>query len=276
VDIKYNHVFIIGIDGAGNAVKDAYTPHIDALLINGAYTYEAQAAFPPISSECWGALFHGVPPEKHQLNNDNVIKQHYPEDSSFPSFMKLARKKWPDCHLASFSSWEPINSGIIEQSSSCRVASMKDDELAKGAAAYIRDNKDIKIMFIQFDDIDAAGHKYGFWSKEYFEKITETDAHVGLVIEAIKDAGLFNDSLIIICADHGGGAVDVKDHGSNHPLDMNIFWGCFSSNFKQGHFITDEITIMDTAAVVANAIGLDIHENWDAKVPEFFFNTHYK
>ena len=60
-DRTCNRIFVIGLDGArGPAVAEAETPHIDAVMADGARTYHAQTVFPSASFEAWGAMFHVV------------------------------------------------------------------------------------------------------------------------------------------------------------------------------------------------------------------------
>lgn len=255
--------FIIGLDGAlGRSVEKAHTPNIDALLEDGVTTYSAQTVIPSASFEAWGAMFHGVGPEKHKLGGSGPC----PEDAPWPSFMKLMRRERPQAMLASFSCWEPINSQIIEQSCGCDFYSMPDPELATSAAAYIRNNPP-DMFFMQLDHIDAAGHSYGYESKPYLEQITETDTLVGLIIDAIKDAGVYEESLIVLLSDHGG---EGKSHGSDHPDCMTIFWACRGPGIVRSGTI-GEINIMDTAPIVARTLGLTCPAGWDAGLPDGIF-----
>ncbi|MCT4541965.1 MAG: alkaline phosphatase family protein [Vallitalea sp.] len=267
---KCKRVFIIGLDGAGNTVKDVDTPNINKLLAKGTVTYEAQTAVPTISGECWGSMLHGVPPEKHMLTNEIVSKQTYPEDSLYPSIFKLARHAWPECELAGFSCWSPINSGIIEESAKCYLKSTSDDNLAPIIAEYILTH-DPKLLFVQFDEIDASGHKYGYRSPEYYDQIKKTDKNVGIIIDAIERTDMMKDSLIIISSDHGGGGESITNHGADHPLDKTIFWGCSGPGIKSKTVIKSEVHIMDTAPVAAYALGLKTPKTWEGKVPNNLF-----
>ncbi len=260
---RCNRAFIIGLDGAiGRSVKEAHTPNIDALISGGVKTYEAQTVLPSLSFEAWGAMFHGVGPEKHNLGGPGPC----PEDVSWPSFMKVLHQERPDSRLASFSCWEPINSRIIEQSCGCHFVSMPDPELVTAATEYIR-NHTPNLFFMQLDFIDEAGHSHGFGTKAYLDQITTTDALVGLMINAITDAGVFDESLIVLLSDHGG---EKKGHGSDHPDCMKTFWACRGPGIVHGGDI-DDINIMDTAAVVASALSFSSPTGWDARIPEGIF-----
>jgi predicted AlkP superfamily pyrophosphatase or phosphodiesterase len=268
-----NRVFVLGIDGAGQFIQNTEIPNIIKLLEAGALTYEAQTVFPSISAECWGAMFHGVDPEKHELTNEKAATLPYPENSPYPSFLKLARQAWPDCKLAAFSEWSPINDGIIEQSCGLHAVSLPSPELAEAAADYIRANPDVKILYMQFDQVDAAGHKHGYGNEGHLQSITDCDGYIGTVLAAIEDAGLMEDSLVIITTDHGGGGDGKpKSHGSADPLDMTIFWGCYGPGIKPGTKLAAGLSIKDTAAVVAYALGLNAPQTWEGKVPGDLFN----
>ena len=257
---RCERAFVIGLDGAGGgALNEAQTPQIDQLLAEGVWTYAAQTVYPSSSFPAWGAMFHGVRPERHRIDEAHPIA----EDVPWPSFFKLARQAWPDCDLASFSCWEPINGRAIEPSCACHLVSLPDPELVPAAIEYIR-TRDPKLVFVQLDHIDAAGHKYGYGSRAYLEQIAQHDRYVGAIVEAIRDAGLYEDSLILLVSDHGG---HERTHGTRHPQDMTIVWGCRGPGISSGGELESAVHIVDTAAVVTHALGLPRPPAWEAKIP---------
>jgi predicted AlkP superfamily pyrophosphatase or phosphodiesterase len=257
---RCERAFVIGLDGAGGgAVREAQTPQIDRLLSEGAWTYSAQTVYPSSSFPAWGALFHGVGPERHRIDEAHPCQ----EDVPWPSFFKLARQAWPDSELASFSCWEPINGAIIEPSCACHLVSLPDPELVPAVVAYIRTH-DPKLLFVQLDHIDAAGHKHGYGSPAYLAQIAQHDLYVGAILEAIRQAGWYEGSLILLVSDHGG---HERSHGTRDPQDMTIVWGCRGPGIRYGCEIEAEVSIMDTAAVVAQALGLAQPCSWEAKIP---------
>lgn len=148
-------VIILGIDGAGRFVQEADAPHLHALLQAGAYSYDAQTVFPSISAECWGSLLYGVSPDQHGLDNDRAIHGQIPESFPYASLFKLARQQWPDAPLSAFSCWEPINTGIIENTINVHMESKPDPELTEAIVDYIHEQPDFKLMFIQLDHLTA-------------------------------------------------------------------------------------------------------------------------
>ena len=263
---KCKRAFVIGLDGAiGWSVREAETPNIDAILSEGVVTYSAKTAIPTASFEAWGAMFHGVGPAKHQINDSHPIL----EDAPWPSFMKVAKQTRSETKCASFSCWAPINTHIIEPSCECHCVSMPDPQLALAAAEYIRAQPP-DVYFMQLDFIDGAGHSHGYGSAKYLKQIKATDEHVGIVLEAIRDSGVFDESLIILLSDHGG---VENSHGGDQPDCTTIFWGCRGAGITQGMELesSHQVNIIDTAAVVTYALGLPTPDEWDAKVPGDIF-----
>lgn len=272
---KIARVFIIGWDGAGNFVKAAHTPHLDRLIRRGTFSFDAQTVSPTISAQCWGALLHGVGPDKHGLTNEIAGENTYPDDSPYPSIFKVVRDSIPNAKLAAFSVWNPINHGIIESSIGVHKVSLNDRDLPLAAAAYIRENPDLKLMFIGLDLPDAAGHQFGYNTPEQLHAIEETDESTGAIIRAIEETGLLDDSLIIVVSDHGGGGVHSHDHGSDHPSDKTIFWGCAGPGIKPDTSLLGDFIITDTAEVVIRALGLTAPDTWEAKLPEGLFEEKH-
>ena len=257
--------FVIGLDGAiGWAVRETETPNIDMILSEGVVTYSARTAVPSASFEAWGAMFHGVGPEKHRLDGNHPISENAP----WPSFMKVAKQARPETQCASC--WSPINTHIIEPLCECHCVSMPDPQLTLAAAEYIRAQPP-DVYFMQLDFIDAAGHSHGYGSEKYLEQITATDAYIGMVLDAIRGSGVFDESLIILLSDHGGVG---RSHGSDHPDCTTIFWGCRGPRIARGIELESplhKVNIMDTAAVVTYALGLPTPDDWDARIPNDIF-----
>lgn len=210
---------------------------------------------------------HGVSPDQHGLTNRKASEETFPDDSLYPSVFRVVREADPKAELASFCAWKPINSGIIESNIDVHKVSMPDRELAHAAAEYISEHPDLRLMFLAFDLPDAEGHRHGYNTREQMASITETDELIGIVLRAIERAGMMDDSLIIMVSDHGGGGVNTHDHGSDHPMDQTIFWGCTGPGVRPGSGIAGGITITDTAAVVLRVIGLEAPPTWEAEVP---------
>ncbi|MDQ8736118.1 alkaline phosphatase family protein [Paenibacillus sp. LHD-38] len=271
-DFLYKRVVFIGIDGFGNAVKDpqANAVHIQKLMSEGAGTYEAKAMLPTISAENWGAMFHGVEPSKHKLTNAIVAATPYPEKNDYPSFMKLLKQERPMIEQASFATWSPINKGIIEDSAGAfKVNGGNDETTTQKTVDYIKtEGLNARNIFVHLDEVDVAGHTHGYYTPKFYEQAQKADQYVGQIVQALEEAGLMEDTLIVLTSDHGGKG---KGHGGSSPEEQTIFWAAKGKSIAPGTILSDEVRNVDTAAVVAHALRLDIPANWDAKIPAGLF-----
>lgn len=264
---NYKHVFVIGIDGAGRFVKDAETPFIDDIFSQGSLLYNAEAVFPTISAQCWGSILIGTE-DAAKLTNQ-IVSETERNDPENPTFLKLIRNIDEDAKLASFTCWDPINNGIVEHDIGVDFHAAGDPELADVAYEYIKKNKP-KAMFIQFDNVDAAGHSFGYGTEKYLQSITEADTQVNRVYQAIKEAELEN-VLFIIVADHGGN--DTKGHGGWTDNERLVIFGIAGHSIKKD--VKIGVSIRDIPSFVYHALGMDIPDNikttlTDIKIRSFF------
>ncbi|GHH99660.1 LamG-like jellyroll fold domain-containing protein [Neobacillus kokaensis] len=270
-DFLYKRVVFIGIDGAGNGVKDpqANAINIQKLMSEGARTYEAKAMMPTISGQNWGSMLHGVVPSKHGLNNGNIDNP-YPEKNPYPSYMKLLKQERPMLKQASFTTWSPINKGIIEDSAGAyKVNGGNDTNTTQKTVDYIKaEGKDSRNIFVHLDEVDGAGHNYGYGSAKWYEALHKADQHVGQIVQAIEEEGLMEDTLIIVTTDHGGKGTG---HGGSSQEEQTIFWTAKGKSITAGTVLLN-VENIDTAAVIAHALRLDIPENWDTEIPNGLFH----
>lgn len=70
-------------------------------------------------------------------------------------------------------------------------------------AEYIIKNHKPDLVTLRFTELDYALHKFGVDSKEVKDAIVVTDSLVGAVVDAVKLAGIKDNTTIIIVGDHG-------------------------------------------------------------------------
>ena len=263
----YKHVVILGVDGAGAFFKDTPTPRCDEIFKDGAFTYTAQAQKPTISAQNWGAILHGVLPEFHGLTNAIVASCPYPLDSPFPSIFWVAREAWPNAALASFCVWDPVNYGIIENNLGIVEGTGSDADVTQKTVDYL-DKNEPTLLFVHYDLADAAGHGHGYGSAEHLQSVTTADGYIGRIYDKLKERGLLDDTLFIVCTDHGG--TPGGSHGGNTQAELDVFMGVAGKTVDGDTGIQDAEN-RDIAAIAAYALGLEFPETWTARVPTGVF-----
>lgn len=124
-------------------------------------------------------------------------------------------------------------------------------KVVEEAARYFVEKRP-RVEFVHFSDPDEAGHAIGWMSDPQIEAIRHTDRCLAKLLEAVKTAGLEEETLFILSADHGG-------HGRNHSgrteEDRLIPWVAWGAGVRRGHRIKAPISTLDTAATALWALG---------------------
>lgn len=261
---KFKHVVLVGIDGAGNFYKYADTPAIHALFEQGAGSDRVLTSIPTISAECWGSMLIGVSPEKHGLTNGIVSSKAY-ESERYPTLFKLIRDAQPDAELGAFCNWSPINAGIVERGLGVTLETGEDGALTDKICEYIK-NVRPTFLFVQFDSIDGAGHAYGYGTEKYLAELSRADGYVRRIYDAIDEAGITDDTLFIVTADHGG---HDHSHGGTTDEEKYVFFAAVGKGVPAGAKI--ELEVKDIPAIVTTALGVQNLSDWDAKLPAGLF-----
>lgn len=264
----YNHCAVIGVDGMGNFNRQAATPNMDQIFAKGATSYFTLSMDPTISAENWGAMLLGATPVVHGLTNGWISQNEY-TNKALPSVFTRLRRAFPDAYLTSVCHWEPINHGIVEHDVDVDLATADNDELLTPMILE-RIAKKPKFLFVQFDNVDGAGHGGGYGSERHIRQIETTDDYIGQIWEAYEQAGILDDTLFIVIADHGG----IRNgHGGYTEEERFVFLGVAGQNVM--HAEIPHSATVDIAALVLYGLGLDVPaydaKGFSSQVPENVF-----
>ena len=263
--VKFKHVALIGIDGAGDFFSKTETPNIDRICADGAVGHRILTSIPTISAECWGSMLIGVQPKVHELTNGTIGSVEYKHRDEHPTVFKVIRDAHPDAKLGSFSNWSPINTSIADSGIGIVKRSADDQTLLLQICDFINNEKP-EFLFIQFDSIDGAGHTYGYNTERYLQELNVADGFVASIRKAVATSGIEDDTLVIATADHGG-----SGHGHGGPSDEEkyVFFAAVGKTVPKGKKI--DVRVIDMPAIVTHALGVPADPNWDSTVPEGLF-----
>jgi len=113
------------------------------------------------------------------------------------------------------------------------------------------------LAFVHFSNPDDAGHKVGWTSDSYLKAVNEDDRCLGIILSALDNAGLTDDTLIILSADHGGHG---RSHSGSTSVDREIPWIARGPGVRENHHLRSPISTVDTAATALDALGLQVPE----------------
>ncbi|MEL6659842.1 MAG: LamG-like jellyroll fold domain-containing protein, partial [Bacteroidota bacterium] len=214
-----NKLLVIGIDGCRpDALTVANTPNIDALIENSTYSLEAQTLPPTVSGPGWSAMLTGVWHDKHGVTSNSFASNNY---AQYPHFFNRIKDHDPNLNLASIVNWAPINDNIVDRAD---LETETTDQGVSDEAVDLLLGGDPDAVFLHFDQIDGAGHSYGFGLDvpAYMTAIENVDALVGPVVDAINNRPTIDTEnwVIIVSTDHGGIG---NSHGGASLEETTIF-----------------------------------------------------
>ncbi|QSB25409.1 DUF4983 domain-containing protein [Flavobacterium sp. CLA17] len=222
-------LLIIGIDGCrGDVLMGANTPNVHGLLPNAVYSLDALTEAPTWSGNGWSTMLTGVTHLKHGVTDNSFSS---PNFGTYPSFLKRLETYNTALKTMSIVHWAPINTYIVDgidvEKTLTTDAAVKNEVVA----ALTNDNPDA--LFLHFDDVDHAGHSYGFSINvpQYKSAVETTDGYIGEILTALKNRPDYasEDWLVIVAPDHGGTV--GGSHGGSSYEERNIFTIYNNKNF---------------------------------------------
>lgn len=251
------HVVLVGFDGLGSMYLDgrAKTPNIDRMRKEGAWTYRSRSVLPSSSAVNWASLFMCAGPEQHGYVKWDTKKPVLPPDSvmrsgCFPDVFALLREARPGAETGYFYQWGGM--GYVVDTNSVSRVWPRLSGTGEEAIAYLKERKP-ELLAIVWDSPDGQGHSKGFGGPEYVAETERLDGVLGNIVKAVEEAGIADDTVIIVTSDHGG---LKKSHGSPTPEEMYrplLFWG---KGVCRGREIKSASAIYDVGSSVLHLLGI--------------------
>ncbi|MDR2680755.1 MAG: alkaline phosphatase [Tannerella sp.] len=265
---KAKHVIFIGLDGWGSySFEKADMPNVKKLAADGAWTLKKRSVLPSSSAVNWASMFMGACPELHGYTEWGSKTPELPsrvtgKNNIFPTVFQLFRDKNPNAETGCIYDWEGIkylvdtlSLSYYKQSPDYKVV---PEGLCDMAVKYITEKKP-EFAAIIFDEPDHVGHGEGHDTPGYYATLTRLDGYVGKIIEAVKKAGIFDETIFIVTADHGGTG---KGHGGKTMLEMETPFIISGKNVKKDFRFDESMMQFDIASTVAYIFDLKQPQVW--------------
>ncbi|GAA4329658.1 ectonucleotide pyrophosphatase/phosphodiesterase [Mucilaginibacter gynuensis] len=243
---KAKHVIFLTIDGFRPDFyldSEWKTPNLRELMKDGAYAKGVNSVFPSMTYPSHTTIVTGVQPAKHGIFYNNIFtpdgapQQPYWQDSSIhvPTIWKAAKAKgmtvaslyWPVSANAPVDYNIPDIGGLgdeVREQYSLpqgfyadvkkevfggvdKIDHGKNQNIAKIAAYVIKKSKP-GLMTIHVFSVDGAEHGEGRYGARVQEAVADADEAVGIIVAALKEAGIWDSTVLLVGGDHG--FYDVK------------------------------------------------------------------
>lgn len=263
------HVILIAFDGWGAySMEKAKVPSIRALMAEGCYTMKKRTVLPSSSAVNWASMFNGSAPEIHGYTTWNSRTPEIPsavtnEHGIFPTIYSLMQEQMPGAETGCLYEWEGIKYLVDTLAISHHAQALnygkQPDELCAMAERYIKEEKPA-LLAVCFDQLDHVGHAIGHDTPEYYAQLETLDTYVKRIVDAVRQAGIYDDTIIMMSSDHGG---IKKDHGGKTLQEMETPFIIAGKGIKRGGGEFDELMMQyDVASTIAYVFGLKQPQAW--------------
>jgi predicted AlkP superfamily pyrophosphatase or phosphodiesterase len=252
------HVIIVSFDGGKPAVmRTCHMPHTLRMADRGAHTWAARTIVPSITLPSHTSMLSGVGPETHKIDW-NDYQEAKGVVTVLTAFM-LAKARGLTTGL--FAGKEKFKHLNVPGSLDAFRAEASDAKTVSGWTADSIRTLRPNLLFVHFPDPDGAGHEHGWGSPQQREALARCDEALGILIQAVRQAGIERRTAWILSADHGG---HDKTHGTNRPDDVLIPWIAYGAGIRRRR-ILDPVYTCDTAATALRLLGLSVPADWEGR-----------
>lgn len=270
-----NHLIIIGVDAMSpNGIINAYTPNLDQMMKEGSFTLTARGVLPTSSSTNWASMVSGSGPEQHGVISNGWERDEHslpPNikgiEDIFPTIFGITRQQRPNIEMGVIYTWGGFGRLIERSALNYDVTEKTDDLTTQKAKDYIIE-KNPDFLFIHLDNVDHVGHSQGHKTQPYYEAVADADHLIGTIVQATKEAGIFENTTFIISADHGGIGYG---HGGETLDEIQIPFILYGKNIKKGYKIKNQVYTYDNASTAARILGIKQPQAWIGRSVETAF-----
>lgn len=262
---KVERVILVVIDGLRpDGMVQAKTPNLDWLMERGAYSLKAQSVVPSITLPTHLSMFYGVPPEVHGVMGNFYI---YNPDLESGIVERVHQAGYSS---AAFYTWEHLRDvwrpGSIKHAHFLNIYSSNtrdfDLETSQAAVSYLK-KESSEFVFVYLGMLDELAHKVGWMSPAYLEAIQSADRALGVLLEGLREAGLIDNTAILVQSDHGG---HDHAHGTDMSEDVTIPWILSGPGVRRAVRLESPVSLLDTAPTIMHLLGLSMGNTWAGRV----------
>ena len=263
------HVVLVGVDGMGARwIPWGVMPNLSKLRAEGYYAV-GRNSYPTSSGINWATAMFGTVVEIHGYRKWNSRSPDVPafevtEKGIPPCIFHEIRKQDPSAYTVSLYNWDGI--GFVHATNEVSYVryfsdgslEQRDDDALADCLAQLKAKKP-KLTFLYQHLPDCYGHKVGWGTPEFTNACVNVDKNLGLLVKGLEEAGMLDDTAIMLVADHGGLG---KKHGMDNLECFEIPFLVSGPCVRGGWRLREPALLADTAPTIAALLGYDVPETW--------------
>jgi len=254
-----DRVIVLNIDGCRlDKAKEAELPYLSRLENESTYFPNGlQTVYRALTNPAFASILTGVNPRVHGIKDNNlgqVIKV-----EGLPDLVET--KLYGSMHVKHFSKpeWDTAIVSLpmlgVGKSDDHMFDLIKDDLLKKDGQ---------RLLIADISEVDFLGHAYGSESKRYLAAMRRADQQIEDFVTWLADKNLMEDTVIIICSDHG---MKVIDHSYLlFDAEKYVPFFIFGKNIKKGNPLEFDASILDIAPTICYILGIPYPSHSEGRV----------
>lgn len=260
------HVILIGLDGMSGCYFDkSEMPTVGSLMDEGCWTMQKRSVFKTSSAINWASMFMGAGTEltgyttwgsKTPELPSRVVNEH----NIFPTINSELKAQRPESVIGAVYEWDTIH--YLIDSLAVDYFEQADEsvptDITDKAIKFIKEKKPT-LFTIVYDHPDHEGHGIGWDTEAYHENLRFLDGEIARILQAVKDAGIWDNTTIIVTSDHGGIGTG---HGGINPEEYETPFVIAGKGIRKGGEFTESMMQYDVAATIAGLFKLRQPQVW--------------
>lgn len=223
-------------------------PNLGPIVKGGAIVKNSETVYPSLTYTAHASMISGTYPDKHGVVNNEIFNPFmkfgdwFEERSGIHAAilpeecekhgLKVLINSWPTMVGADVT-WNLQRAGIhqvaedkkasmIANSTPGLMEKMYDicsdawkedkyydsDKFSGLASKYLIETEMPNVIFMHMTLIDHYRHVYGVYSEKIKDAIKYIDDMLGYVFDALKEKGIYDETIFVICSDHGQVNID--------------------------------------------------------------------
>lgn len=221
-----------------------------------------------------GTSFHGIDSNEWKIgSNPRVSSILDGKCKHYPNIFTIAKMNSPQFSSSVFYTWDGLDNlfhpkkdiakRYYQKALTCEDTITASNNITEEAVAYLKQHKP-NITFVYMGEIDECAHSYTCFSQQGQDAIKNTDDNIAKLLQALEDAGMVQDTLVVLVSDHGRDA-SGKSHGQFETTQVLTQWVVYGAGVQRGRRIVSAVSLEDNSPTIIHALGLRFPVEWHGK-----------
>jgi len=254
------YALIVSIDGLRpDVLLRADAPTLRGLMQRGVFSMWARTTDVAITLPSHTSMLTGEPPERHGVTWNGGTPPPFKTGPQVPTLFTLAHRQGLTTALvAGKKKFGALRDPVAVDWSFVPDEDTQDAAVADSAIEIIRRHSP-NVLFVHLGGVDMVGHAYGWGSETQVRAVTLADRSIERVLNALREKGTLDSTVIVVSADHGGSG---KSHGAGDERSHYIPWIAVGPGLPANVDLDQDASIHvrteDTFATVCAMLGITV------------------